>query len=218
MEIALRTQPYEAIKAKYVCRRPRGAVVTGCTTAKIVAKWVEIVGDLMAPYKREQFRRFPYYQQIVAIWRPAWRDSWLAVDRLPSGTNEVHKDFVKWLGAWKEITADGVLLEALPLDPRGDVHVTDTWVWGAMERKLFFVVGVASEDVHLLDNDEYEHEGTLYRGPRWRLDYEAELGLGAEDRNAINDPARVFHPRLNHPVSRSLFRDQRDGLTAAGAL
>ena len=216
MEIALRTQPYEAVKAKYTCRKPRGAVVTGCTRAKIVAKWVEIVGDLLAPHKREQFRGFAYYNHIVSVWRPAWRDSWMAVDRLPTGTNEIHKDFARWLGAWKEITADGTLLDALPRDPRGDVHVTDTWVWGSQERMLFFVVSVASEDVHLLDNDEYEHGGTLYCGPRWRLDYEADLGLSAEDRNAIDDPARVFHPRLNHPVSRSLFRDQRDGLTAGG--
>jgi hypothetical protein len=217
MEVCLRVRPLEKVTTKHTCRKPRGAVVTGKTRAHIVAKWVEIVGDLLAPYKRAQFTGFPYYDIIVAAWRQEWQDIWLAADRMATGTNEVIKDTATWEQAWSDMTADGTLLADLPDDPRGDVHVTATFVWGPGERSQFFIINTDTEDLALLAGIEntgaqhtpYEIDGVFYTGPRWRVDYETDLALSPQTVADINDLEHVFHPRLNYQVSQAAFRDQR---------
>ena len=173
--------------------KPKGGIIGGASKTRILHKWIEICGDLMRPEKAKAFQGFPYHALITPLWRQSWYDASRAVER----------DGASAEAAWATMLKDGNLLEVLPKDPRGDVHVTDTWVWGPGDRKLFFLTQIDSEDENLLPFRTYESGGTRYYGPLHKIDYTSDIGLSPGSLVDIDDPETSVHPHLNYTVDMS---------------
>jgi hypothetical protein len=176
-------------------------VITGKTSLQIRVKWIEIAGRLCQECN-------PRHGDLIrALWRKQWRDAWdaLEADRVVNGLwNEMLIN-----QAWNDITADGTLLGALPMDPRGDVHVTETWGWTRRERQRFLVLAVDGDDLAYTERGDYERDGNPHFGPLWGIDYANDLGLSAGTLAEIDDPTFAFNPRYNQRVSLTQFTDQR---------
>lgn len=208
MEVALRIDTKERTKKGVRSHYPKGSVVAGRTSLQTRVKWIEILGELMAPWRRAEFARFPYYSEAAAIWKTGWFDAWVSLERSRSINGFWDATYVNQI--WSEITGDGSVFANLPNDPRGDVHCTQVWQWGIGELSKLFVVAVDSDDFGLLDRAEYSKDSELRFGPLWGLDYENDLLLSADSLSKINDRRTVFYPRYNRVVPKSLFKDLRN--------
>lgn len=208
MEICLDIMEYREQRNGYLYLQPKGGVVVGVTQKRIRAKWVEIFGELLRPKKKHLYEGIPGFDIITEAWKPQWYNSWRdMVDRKISADE-----------AWAQITEDGIL-DSVPTDPRGDVPLTDTWLWSSIdgirsrcERKRFLILNLDYEDEELpTAKAEYEVAGKTIVGPTHQIDYEIDLSLSGDSLSNINDPNTLFHPRLNYVIASSFLKDLRLG-------
>ena len=217
MELALSIDERIVEKQKYTLYRPKGSVLVGMTNERIRRKWVEILGDLFAPYKREQYTKFPYYNQIVPMWNNAWKQA----------ADEMFRRNITADEAWNIITQSGDIFGNLPLAPgASSTHVTDTWVWSQHERRIFYIVKAdqAAAEASLAEGEiltevwfgkkEIDSDGNLWnehsQGKRFRVpakmaNYENNWNLPAISISRIHDLSHALDPDVDRPLHPNLF-------------
>lgn len=224
-EIALRTTERKLQKAKYLGWRPVGSTIVCCSDHMIRRKWLEIVCDLVAPYKRKGYTALPGYDSLVAAWTPQLREAWLEYDR-PTKQYKLSRllqDDAFPQFVWGEIIEPIGLLEDLPYAPEANVKVYDTWLWSELERKNYFVIvnedadrqtvqawqGTEERDADTgevlpeLGPDEV-YGPTINLAVVWKgqVKYETDLGLSGDTLANIADKDKIVHPRFDKPVAK----------------
>lgn len=192
MELAVWTQPDRIEKRNgSTYRKLRGAVVVGITSQKIRAKWVELVADLIRPERRGGAYDFgPMTTSLQKAWSSDWYDAFRSMER-----GDITPD-----QAWAAMSGK---LPELGKDPRGEVPITDTWLWGAGERKLFYLCKVDLEDEGVAQKIDYMRAGQPCNGYANTVDYANSLGMGAGDVLDIDNPNVVVQPKLNVTLAAS---------------
>ncbi len=202
MEICVDITERRERRDNFLYLRPKGGIVLGVTKERIRSKWVEIFGELLRPNKRHMYEGVPGFATIVSAWKPQWYNAWRDMANRVINADE----------AWNQIVRDGII-EDMPSDPRGDVPVTDTWLWSShdgdrylCERKRFLILNLDHEDAELPRKARHMDNGNIILGPAHKIDYEIDLGISQVSLIEINDSNKLFHPRLNYTVSFSVLK------------
>ncbi len=197
MEICLDISEHRKQQDNYLCLRPKGGIIIGVTKERIRAKWVEIFGELLRPKKRHMYEGVPGFDTIVKAWQPQWRNIWRDMANRVIDADE----------AWAQITQNGII-EDMPRDPRGDVSITDTWLWSShdsdrclCERKRFLILNLDYEDAELPRKSRHMSDSGVILGPTHKIDYETDLEISSRSLNEINSSDVLFHPRFNYVIS-----------------
>lgn len=202
-EILLRTTEFRNQKPTYLSWRPVGSVIEVIDSLRLRYKWIEIVCDLARPEKRKMYTAIPGYQYLCDHWSKELWDAWWQADRQNAFSDQ---DFAN--GFWEE-NIDAQLIGLLGKDPRGEVNLTDTWLWSEYERKNWFiVVNNDEEDATKVRawkgrQETWDNEKLIIH-PKTRIDYETNLSLSAESLSSINDKNIVVHPKFSSPVAKSV--------------
>lgn len=190
---------------------PKGSIIGCKLTQTIVAKWVEICGDILQP-KRRATTAITHAalgaEAIIREWQPAWLDASRACEWGHISAAE----------AWAIVNRTGWAIQ-LGADPRGDVPLCAVWPWSVTERKLFLILSVDAEDygVKVQPTEDYLLEDRVTHGPRYYIDYVNDLGISAATLAEIDDKEFTFHPRYNHPVAATAMKRSDGTGTYTGA-
>ncbi len=211
-ELALRTTEFKNQKTNYLAWRPVGSVIVALSEHQKRRKWLEIVCDLVAPYKRETYKAIPGWQALVDHWTPQLREMWLDIDRpnesFPLGPLLQDRPIAQKI--WDD-NVDSQLSSALGKEPRGDVDFTDTWLWSEHERKTTFIVSNFDEtdEAHLETYGEKLNgldAGNIVFYSKVKVDFKTDIpSLSPETIADIENPDVIVHPKLNVPISKILF-------------
>ncbi len=184
MEIALCC--HEQIRLCDTCtyRRPRGSIIVAIPQHNIRRKWVEICGRLLSPENRDNFKNIIIYRQITGAWKKSWEDASIAMFR-----KEITAD-----QAWDAIVSDN--FPNLGTDPRGDVPLTDTWLWSDWERRNFYLGKVDREDQSLANKILYKHNEGIAIGPSHIVDYRRNPLLSQGDIAKIENVNEKIDPNF----------------------
>ena len=215
-EVALRTTEEYNRKTNVTVWRPRGGVVSAFSDRWIRAKWIEIICDLLAPYKRQRFAHLPWAAPLAQSWTPQLRDAWRDWERgrwLLDGETQDARDAAFWT-QWIEPRTP---LDKMPKEPSGVRPIYEAVLWGSKDLMTTFaiVVEAPSDAVESMNGEEPRNEITGLVVPidapravivprRW-CDYPSVLGLSQETLDLIADPSVRVMPRYDEPVAAKLI-------------
>ncbi len=220
-EIALRIAPRDVQTAKYRNFRPLGSVMDVFSDRRKRRKWLETVCDLARPDKRAAYRESftsntpvttQQWDVIESLWTQSLWDAWFAIDRGPESKDkdlaieQLWQDRIESAAGWKD---------ALGTDPRSQVPLCETFIWGYRTLRQIYVV--TNQDLTTADlesrKDDIDEGGVMH--PRYRLDWENSLGLSAGTLAEIHDPKVALHPRFDLPVTGAMFTEVASVLEVA---
>jgi hypothetical protein len=214
-ELALSTSGHTHRKSKYVVHRPRGSCIVHCSTSQKRRKWLEIVCDFAHPRRSHEFDSLKYpipnWDEIKLFWTKNLYDNWRSADSpsvlYPSGQLLTNRSFPQTF--WDDEVKVRGLEDDVDDDPRGDVKITDTWLFSHHERTKYFVIVDNSLDDSTSDlfGSQVENmDATVGRifSRSAIIDYRVDLGLTQKTMGDIADPTTVVHPKFNNPISVEL--------------
>ena len=216
MEVLLRTIERRVKRPTVTIYKPVGSIITAKPLREIRRCWI---GWIARP---TVYPAFEYAAQRDAIYKSRYNDVWYSMADVVERGKPTSAEWDKAIDdAWTAITADGDVMTAFPKDPRGDVHATDAWIYTPKELKAFFAVKLDEDHLWLTRVQKqilpYPYDyidsitGKPMVGPRYKLDWEAGIGLDPTTLAQIRDPNYVFDPRLNIKVNPSLIEEVTHG-------
>ena len=184
-----------------------GSILFAPTNQAIKTKWLEIICDLIAPEKRDNYLNIPGYSNLIQYWTRSIQRQWGRSQLHPNNKSyinplEVYNNIIDKYGQW---------IDNMPSDARGDVNITTTWLWSLQELKHFLILKLDQNIEHLDKNIQYIQKDTklVVQGPQWFIDWQNDLGFTTQTKSEILDTNLIFHPRRNLLVDASLIKESQ---------
>ena len=211
-EIQLQIFDYKLVREKYIIDRPAGSIISAFSDIRKAGYWVELICDLMAPYKRKftidgllRTNRCTQKQidTIIGVWTKQLFNEWLEISKkqeLKKRKDELKKLFemIKKTSGW---------VDTLGKNKNETAYLCDTVMWSEVEKKNSFIIvnddlsDIELEDLHINYDENIENK-KIFR-PMGFIDWKNNLGISENSKVDIINPEKITEPRFDKVIKKS---------------